>query len=108
VCEKTVQDVVERLWDIIKDININRVTVFLRDNIVCTVILVTAIIWIPASCAISCVDRRRRNAQEKSAKWMNSNEIYRDDSGHLINTNVPQQRPPTAAVLQDLDNRKQT
>ena len=25
VCEKTVQDVVERFWDIIEDININKV-----------------------------------------------------------------------------------
>lgn len=52
VCEKTVQDVVERFWDIIEDININKVLLFLRDNIVGTVMLVTALIWIPAGCVI--------------------------------------------------------
>lgn len=34
VCEKSVQDVVERFWDIIEEININKVLRFLRDNIV--------------------------------------------------------------------------
>lgn len=34
VCEKTIQDVVERFWDIIEEININRVLRFLKDNIV--------------------------------------------------------------------------
>ncbi|KAJ0175172.1 hypothetical protein K1T71_009313 [Dendrolimus kikuchii] len=50
VCEKTIQDVVERFWDIIEDININNVLGFLRDNIVGVVVLVTAFVWIPASC----------------------------------------------------------
>lgn len=34
MCEKTIQDVVERFWDIIEEININKVLKFLRDNIV--------------------------------------------------------------------------
>lgn len=34
LCEKTIQDVVERFWDIIEEININKVLRFLRDNIV--------------------------------------------------------------------------
>lgn len=34
VCEKTIQDVVERFWDIIEEININKVLRFLKDNIV--------------------------------------------------------------------------
>lgn len=34
VCEKSIQDVVERFWDIIEEININKVLRFLRDNLV--------------------------------------------------------------------------
>lgn len=34
ICEKTIQDSVERFWDIIEEININKVLKFLRDNIV--------------------------------------------------------------------------
>jgi disintegrin and metalloproteinase domain-containing protein 17 len=99
MCEKTVQDVVERFWDIIEDININKVLVFLRDNIVGTVILVTAIIWIPASCVVSYVDRRRKNAQEATAEWKNSNEFYAHNSWHAVNASVSQQRPPAAVHL---------
>lgn len=65
MCEKTVQDVVERFWDIIEDININKVLVFLWDNIAGTVILMTAIIWIPASCVVSYVDRRRKTHKKQ-------------------------------------------
>jgi disintegrin and metalloproteinase domain-containing protein 17 len=99
MCEKTVQDVVERFWDIIEDININKVLVFLRDNIVGTVILVTAIIWIPASCVVSYVDRRRKNAQEARDDWKNSSEFYRGDSWRTINVSVPRQRQPAAVHL---------
>jgi disintegrin and metalloproteinase domain-containing protein 17 len=99
MCEKTIQDVVERFWDIIEDININKVLVFLRDNIVGTVILVTAIIWIPASCVVSFVDRKRRNAQEASDEWRNSDQFHRDDNRRVINMSVPWQRPPVGAHL---------
>ncbi|XP_024085156.1 ADAM 17-like protease isoform X2 [Cimex lectularius] len=59
ICEKTVQDVVERFWDIIEDININKVLLILRDNVVGAVIIVTALIWIPASCLINYFDKKR-------------------------------------------------
>ncbi|XP_071441770.1 ADAM 17-like protease isoform X1 [Hetaerina americana] len=58
VCEKTVQDVVERFWDIIEEISISRVLVFLRDNVVGAVLLCTALAWLPASCLISWADAR--------------------------------------------------
>ncbi|KAL1123060.1 hypothetical protein AAG570_002148, partial [Ranatra chinensis] len=64
ICEKTIQDVVERFWDIIEDININKVLLFLRDNVVGTVVVVTALIWVPASCLISYLDRRRLRDEE--------------------------------------------
>lgn len=67
-CEKTVQDVVERFWDIIEDININTVLMFLRDNIVGTVIIVSVIIWVPASCIFSYVDRRRQDEYRKECE----------------------------------------
>ncbi|PSN49544.1 ADAM 17-like protease [Blattella germanica] len=98
MCEKTIQDVVERFWDIIEDININKVLVFLKDNIVGTVILVTAIIWIPASCVVSYVDRRRRNAQEATARWKHSGEFYRDEDRHVISISVPRHRTMFSAA----------
>ncbi|KAF7271545.1 ADAM 17-like protease Tace isoform X1 [Rhynchophorus ferrugineus] len=73
-CEKTVQDVVERFWDIIEDININKVLLFLRDNIVGTVVLITAFLWLPASCIIGYVDRKRRKEELKRWEWRNNSQ----------------------------------
>ena len=69
------QDVVERFWDIIEDININTVLMFLRDNIVGTVIIISMLIWIPASCVFSYVDRRREAEYRKYVKWFYSSEL---------------------------------
>ncbi|GIX83684.1 ADAM 17-like protease [Caerostris extrusa] len=62
-CKKTVQDIVERFWDIIEDININTVMKFLNDNIVGTVVIVSLVIWIPASCLISYVVRSEKREE---------------------------------------------
>ncbi|XP_076068055.1 ADAM 17-like protease isoform X2 [Oratosquilla oratoria] len=70
-CEKTVQDVVERFWDIIEDISINTVLMFLRDNIVGTVIIISIIIWIPASCIFSYIDRKRQEEYQKNTQPFN-------------------------------------
>lgn len=93
VCEKTMQDVVERFWDIIEDINMNNVLGFLRDNIVGVVVLVTAFIWIPVSCVISYMDRRRYRKHDKLEKW-NRHEDYVHSSSprKIIHTRLPKQK----------------
>lgn len=96
-CERTIQDVVERFWDIIEDININKVLLFLRDNIVGTVVLVTAILWIPSSCVISYVDRKRRREEEKRWEWRNRSDlIHPSDPRKIIHITVPRARNVTA------------
>lgn len=64
---------------------------FLRDNVVGTVILVTAIIWIPASCIISYVDRRRLRKEEKRREWKQTDAFtYPADTRRIvIHTRVP-------------------
>ncbi|XP_053611491.1 ADAM 17-like protease [Plodia interpunctella] len=95
VCEKTIQDVVERFWDIIEDININNVLGFLRDNIVGVVVLVTALIWIPVSCIISYVDRRRQSQYQKRSDWERSSDyVYSSSPQKIICTRLPKQQPP--------------
>jgi disintegrin and metalloproteinase domain-containing protein 17 len=53
------QDVVERIWDFIDDFNLNSILKFLKDNIVGTVVVISLLFWIPISCLISYVDRKR-------------------------------------------------
>jgi hypothetical protein len=53
------QDVVERIWDFIDDFNLNSILKFLKDNIVGTVVVISLLFWIPISCLISYIDRKR-------------------------------------------------
>ncbi|KAK8738509.1 hypothetical protein OTU49_003911 [Cherax quadricarinatus] len=103
-CEKTVQDVVERFWDIIEDININTVLMFLRDNIVGTVIIVSVIIWVPASCIFSYVDRRRQDEYRKYVRWYYSNElVHPTDSVRIIDSKRRRVHEP--GHVQEASNR---
>lgn len=59
-CEKTRPEFVERFWKIIDKISINKILQFFRDNIVGSVIIITATIWIPACYFINKVDKKRK------------------------------------------------
>lgn len=86
---------VERFWDIIEDININKVLLFLRDNIVGTVVLVTALIWIPTSCVIGYVDRKRRRHEERRWQWQSKSDlIHPSDPRRVIHIRVPRSSHP--------------
>ncbi|CAB3364677.1 Hypothetical predicted protein [Cloeon dipterum] len=95
LCEKTIQDVVERFWDIIEDININKVLLFLRDNLVGTVLVVTALLWLPASCLISYVDRRWRSEDAARWEWRTREELLhpRDPPRRVIHAKGPNPTP---------------
>lgn len=83
----------ERFWDIIEDININKVMRFLKDNIVGAVIISTALIWIPTSCIISYIDHRKVKDNDKKWRWMNTDElIHPDDQRQVIYIGMPRQR----------------
>jgi len=75
ICEKTVQDIVERFWDIVEELSINRVLAVLKDNLVGAVLIVSTILWIPASCLISWIDRKRKRQLEAEEAWIRSSEL---------------------------------
>lgn len=93
---------VERFWDIIEDININKVLLFLRDNIVGTVVLVTALLWIPTSCVIGYVDRKRRKEEEARWDWRNNKTdlIHPSDNiRRIIHIKVPRAKNVGRSVI---------
>lgn len=57
-CEQPIQDVVERLWDVIEDINFRTIVKFLRDNIILVVLLVSIPIWMIIAHYIDQFDNR--------------------------------------------------
>ncbi|VVD02395.1 unnamed protein product, partial [Leptidea sinapis] len=89
-------DVVERFWDIIEDININNVLGFLRDNIVGVVVLATAFLWIPASCVISYVDRRRQRLHQKYAEWERHHDLITKSKAKHKNSDTRKQSAITS------------
>lgn len=48
---------------------------FLKDNIVGTVILVTGLIWVPASCIINWLDHKRAKEAREKRKWENQDDF---------------------------------
>lgn len=91
-CEKTRPEFVERFWKIIEKISINKILQFFRDNIVGSVIIITASIWIPACYFINKVDekRRREKLEAQCQDFFDPAEI-----DQVIHVRVPRPRHQT-------------
>lgn len=92
----------ERFWKIIDDININKVLLFLRDNIVGTVVIVTAVIWIPATYVINRVDQKRNVEEKERWSWSNSNDFVYVEEPRVIHVGyrvVPPGNHPVATAV---------
>jgi disintegrin and metalloproteinase domain-containing protein 17 len=76
ICEKQVQDLVERFWNIIENITASQLVAFMRANIVGTVIILSLLIWIPVSCVVSYKDRQRREEETESQEWLRYDNPY--------------------------------
>lgn len=57
-CEQPVQDVVERLWDILEDVNFTTIVRLLRDNIIIVVLVISVPLWLIACHYINEYDRK--------------------------------------------------
>lgn len=71
-CEQPIQDVVERLWDVIEDITLPSLVKFLRNNIILVIILVSIPLWCIIALYIDEFDRKIKsdvvNAMAKSGQ----------------------------------------
>ena len=74
-CLNVSQDYVERFWSIIDDIEYNSFTGFLKDNLVCCVILVSLVMFVPAWYLIEQYDRKMKEKLDRKEKSQ-----YRADS----------------------------
>ncbi|XP_044761220.1 ADAM 17-like protease [Coccinella septempunctata] len=88
-CEKTRPEFVERFWKIIDRISINKILQFFRDNIVGSVIIITAAIWIPACYAINKVDEKRRR---EKLEWECQDFYEPSEVEQVIRVKVPRRR----------------
>uniref|UniRef100_A0A1X7TKE4 Uncharacterized protein n=1 Tax=Amphimedon queenslandica TaxID=400682 RepID=A0A1X7TKE4_AMPQE len=92
-CIDQIKDFASQLWSVIRDLNINQFALFLQENIVGCVLLISLIIWIPGVCAFhwlcdvkslwrkclhrSCdrTDGQMRHAFETQSSWVLQNRI---------------------------------
>ena len=59
---------------------------FLRDNIVGTVLVISIIIWVPASCVFSYVDAKRRRQEEEEVAWQRRDQLIRPGERRVVYT----------------------
>merc|ERR1712061_797768 len=72
------------------DFNINSVMKFLKDNVVGTVVVISLIFWMPISCIISYVDKKRARKEEEDWEWRRRDElIHPSDRRRIIHVRVP-------------------
>ena len=58
VCLVGAQDVLEKLWEIFDDLNVNQVSKWFKLNIVFTIILLSTLIWAPVSIFLNFLDKK--------------------------------------------------
>lgn len=90
---------VERIWKIIDDISINKVMKFLRDNVVGTVIIVTAVFWIPAACVVKHIDQKK--AQEGPIRDQNDSDtanLHITGNQRVLYRHVPKHNSVPAGI----------
>jgi len=104
-CERTMQDEILIIWDFINNFNVKSVLKFLRDNIVGTVVLVSLLFWIPISCLISYVDRKRAEKDEEEWEWKRRDElIHPNDRRRIIHLRVPRRGNVTSGLIHGSGN----
>lgn len=105
MCEKTSQDIV-RIWDFIDEISMSSFLKFLKDNVVGTVIVISLIFWVPISCLISWIDRKRAEEDAADWEWKRTDElIHPNDKRRIIHMRVPKKHSLDPATPEHLGHR---
>lgn len=102
VCEKKSTDMVERLFDIIEKLTIDSFVQFMKSNIVGTVIILSLLIWIPASCTVSFIDRKKSRKEKENRDWLNRSNmtlLREEEKMRVRRVGTPQLRRPIAGSV---------
>ena len=83
-------DLIERIWHWLDDFDLKFLFKFLKDNIVGAAVVVTLLFWIPISCLISHVDRKRAEKDKEECEWQRTDQlIHPNDLRRIIHIRVP-------------------
>ncbi|XP_025104285.1 ADAM 17-like protease isoform X2 [Pomacea canaliculata] len=88
VCVQVQQQLIQRIFDFIQDLDPSKLVKFMRSNVVGTIMVMSLIVWIPASWIFSCVDKREIKKEDEYLKrWVSREHSIlgrsRDDLSHF-------------------------
>ncbi|XP_076458644.1 disintegrin and metalloproteinase domain-containing protein 17-like [Babylonia areolata] len=104
VCVKDEQQLALRIFSFIKSLTVSKLVEVMRTNIVGTIIILSLLIWIPASWVVSCVDKRKIVQEEDYIqRWVSrENSILGRSREDLSNFRIKNSRfkrlPPAMAA----------
>jgi len=92
LCETSNQDVV-RYWDVIDDISFSLVYKIFLDNLVMIIVLISMLVWIPASCYINHLDKKRKEAENDEWIWRRQGGlVHPSDQRQIHHVQVPRRQ----------------
>ena len=71
ICQKNQRNVKDEFSDLLKDFSFGKFVRFMQANIVGTILTLSLLIWIPASCAVSYIDKRNLEEVAFMIDWNN-------------------------------------
>jgi len=81
---------------------LNSVRKFLKDNIVGAVVFGSLVFWVPISCLVSYVDRKRAEKEDEDWEWKRTDElIHPSDQREVIHIRVPRRNQQPQQQPQD-------
>eukprot|EP00794_Sanderia_malayensis_P012069 gene12069-13313_t len=68
-CEKLQKNVFDHLYDLMKHFTAKNFARFMQENIVGTILVFSLFLWIPSSCIVHFVDKRREKEANERREW---------------------------------------
>ncbi|CAK9301244.1 unnamed protein product [Gordionus sp. m RMFG-2023] len=68
-CQSEFTDQIQKIWNYIENIGINNFRRLMRDNLVGTIIIMTAFVWAPCCLLINNIDRKREEGLKTILDW---------------------------------------
>jgi len=68
-CKKTQKNVFDHFLNLLNDFTASKFAQFMQENIVGTIIIFSLLLWLPASCIVHVVDRRREKEAQEKLDW---------------------------------------
>ncbi|XP_013383117.1 ADAM 17-like protease isoform X2 [Lingula anatina] len=106
-CKLQRESLTQRFWRIIEEFSADAFVEFMRANIVGTILFLSLFIWIPASCVVWRIDKKREVEAAAEAEW------FRPESVRFVPESQakkirPTRRPPGGSVVLSYPEIKDT